>query len=76
MLSIRMVCGGVIALTIDAISLGLLIVALLPWASSLIESAKFPGGWEIKFRDLKKASRTRSEIRAGRLVQKGRRRGS
>ena len=44
------------SLTIDAISLGLLIVALLPWASSLIESAKFPGGWEIKFRDLKKAS--------------------
>jgi hypothetical protein len=44
------------SLRIDAISLGLLIVALLPWASSLIESAKFPGGWEIKFRDLKKAS--------------------
>jgi hypothetical protein len=44
------------SLSIDAISLGLLVVALLPWASSLIESAKFPGGWEIKFRDLKKAS--------------------
>lgn len=43
-------------LTIDAISLGFLIVALLPWASTLIESAKFPGGWEIKFRDLKSAS--------------------
>jgi len=43
-------------LTIDAVSLGLIIVALLPWASTLIESAKLPGGWEIKFRDLKSAS--------------------
>lgn len=42
-------------LTIDAITLGLLIVALLPWASSLIESAKFPGGWEVKFRDVEAA---------------------
>jgi hypothetical protein len=40
----------------DAVFLGLIIVALLPWASTLIESAKFPGGWEIKFRDLKGAS--------------------
>lgn len=42
-------------LKVDAISLGLLIVALLPWFSSLIESAKFPGGWEIKFRDIQAA---------------------
>jgi Domain of unknown function (DUF4145) len=43
-------------LSIDSIALGLLIVAILPWASTLIESAKFPGGWEVKFRDLKAAS--------------------
>ncbi len=41
---------------VDAITLGLLIVAVLPWASTLIESAKLPGGWEVKFRDLKAAS--------------------
>jgi len=40
----------------DAVSLGLIIAALLPWASTLVESAKLPGGWEIKFRDLKGAS--------------------
>lgn len=42
-------------LTIDAITLGLVIVAILPWLSSLIESAKFPGGWEVKFRDVEAA---------------------
>jgi hypothetical protein len=42
-------------LNIDAITLGLIIVALLPWLSVLIESAKFPGGWEIKFRNVQSA---------------------
>jgi hypothetical protein len=42
-------------LKIDAITLGLIIVAILPWLSGLIESAKFPGGWEVKFRDIKTA---------------------
>ena len=36
---------------IDAISIGLIIIAFLPWFSELIESAEFPGGWKIKFRD-------------------------
>ncbi len=38
------------SLLIDAITLGLLIVVILPWLSKLIESAKFPGGWELTFR--------------------------
>jgi len=42
-------------LKVDAITLGLVIVAVLPWLSSLIESAKFPGGWEVKFRDVQRA---------------------
>lgn len=41
---------------IDAITIGLFIAAILPWLTSLIESAKLPGGWEVKFRDLKSAS--------------------
>lgn len=36
---------------IDVISLGLIILAFLPWCAELIESAKFPGGWEVKFKD-------------------------
>lgn len=42
-------------LQIDAVTIGLLVVAFLPWASSLLESAKFPGGWEVKFRNLEQA---------------------
>ena len=40
---------------IDAISLGLIIVAIVPWLSSILESAEFPGGWKIKFRDIQQA---------------------
>jgi hypothetical protein len=42
-------------LRIDAITFGLMVVAILPWLSELIESAKFPGGWEVKFRDIREA---------------------
>lgn len=37
-------------LQIDAITIGLLAVAFLPWLSTLIESAKLPGGYEFTFR--------------------------
>ena len=40
---------------VDAVTIGLLIVAILPWLTSLIESAEFPGGWKIKFRDIETA---------------------
>ncbi len=42
-------------INIDSITLGLLVVAVLPWLSVLIESAEFPGGWKVKFRDIKDA---------------------
>ena len=63
-IKIMVSCGGLLVLLarliwptikIDAISLGLIIVAILPWLSSLIESAEFPGGWKIKFRDIQRA---------------------
>src|SRR5207249_5231206 len=44
-------------LKVDAITLGLFIVAVLPWLSTVVESAEFPGGWKIKFRDLEAAAR-------------------
>jgi hypothetical protein len=37
----------------DAVSVGLLVVAVLPWLSQLLASAKLPGGWELVFRELK-----------------------
>ena len=36
----------------DNVTLGLLVVAVLPWLFTLIEEAELPGGWKIKFRDL------------------------
>ncbi len=40
-------------LKVDAITLGLLTVALLPWFFAFLESAEFPGGWKVKFRELR-----------------------
>jgi len=60
--AISVIAAGVIIarliwpnIKLDSITLGLLIVAILPWFAALIESAKFPGGWEVKFRDVKSA---------------------
>jgi len=47
---------------IDAITFGLFVIAVLPWLSSILESAKFPGGWEVKFRDVQRAA---SQVTAG-----------
>jgi hypothetical protein len=41
------------ALSSDAVSAGLLILAFLPWVSSLVKAAELPGGWKIEFFDLK-----------------------
>jgi len=43
-------------LKLDAISVGLLIVAIIPWVSGLFESLEFPGGWKISFRKLESAA--------------------
>jgi hypothetical protein len=37
----------------DALSVGLVIVAVLPWISELLAGAKLPGGVEVIFRDIK-----------------------
>ena len=37
---------------IDAITLGLLVVSVLPWLSAFVKSAEFPGGWKITFHDI------------------------
>jgi hypothetical protein len=37
---------------IEPVTLGLAALAVLPWLSSIIDSAKLPGGWEVKFRDV------------------------
>lgn len=39
-------------LAIDAITLTLLIIALIPWLAPLFKSLELPGGWKVEFRDL------------------------
>ena len=44
-------------LNVDAVSLGFLALAFLPWLSPLIKSAELPGGVKIEFQDVKAAAR-------------------
>lgn len=46
-------------LAIDGKLIALLLVAIAPWLGTIFESLEFPGGWKIKYRDLKD-----TEIRA------------
>jgi len=39
-------------LMVDAITLGLLVIVILPWLPALLENAKLPGGWELTFRKI------------------------
>src|SRR4051812_39805879 len=55
---------------IDAVTLGLLVVGILPWLSELLESAEFPGGWKVKFRDLQEAAAQIVHGEAVELVQR------
>jgi hypothetical protein len=41
---------------IDAISLALIVIALVPWLAPIFKSLEFPGGWKIEFQDLQKAT--------------------
>lgn len=36
-------------LTIDTVTIGLLLVGILPWLSSLFDTVEFPGGWKFHF---------------------------
>ena len=45
-------------LNIDAIIITFLLIAVVPWLSPLFESLEFPGGWKIKFREMKEQIET------------------
>lgn len=57
---------------LDTTALGLLAVAVLPWLSSLLESARLPGGLELKFREVEREQkRQRAEIDTLRFLIEG-----
>ena len=41
-------------LKIDGVTLGLLILAAIPWLAPLFKKIKLPGGWEIEYQEVKK----------------------
>jgi hypothetical protein len=45
-------------LKIDAITITLLFIALVPWLSPLFKSLEFPGGWKIEFKEMKEKMET------------------
>ena len=55
-------------LTIDPITVMLILIALVPWLAPLFKSVEFPGGWKIEFQDFERA-RTRAD-KAGLLTTK------
>ncbi|MEI6832024.1 MAG: hypothetical protein WCK61_04910 [Candidatus Omnitrophota bacterium] len=54
-------------LTIDAITVTLLFIALIPWLAPLFKSLELPGGWKIEFQDFERA-RTKAD-KAGLLAR-------
>jgi hypothetical protein len=38
-------------ISIDAITLGLLIMAILPWLAPIFKTVEFPGGWKVEFQE-------------------------
>ena len=52
-------------LKIDSITVGLFVLAILPWLAALIQRAKLPGGWEITFRDVQDAGRRAAPAKGG-----------
>ena len=43
-------------LAIDAITLALIIIAILPWLEPLVKSLELPGGWKVEFQELQKVA--------------------
>jgi len=44
------------SISIDAITLVLVVIAILPWLTPLVKSLELPGGWKIGFQELQKAA--------------------
>ncbi len=43
-------------LTIDSITIALIVVAIIPWLGALFKSLEFPGGLKVEYHELQKAS--------------------
>jgi len=46
---------------INSITLALVVMAVLPWLSSFVKEATFPGGWKVGFREIQKVVEEQDE---------------
>ena len=44
------------SISIDAITLALIVIAILPWLAPLVKSLELPGGWKVEFQELQRAA--------------------
>ncbi|MEX1231540.1 MAG: hypothetical protein WEB58_14930 [Planctomycetaceae bacterium] len=57
------------SLSIDYITTVLVVIALMPWLPAIIQSAKFPGGWEVTFRQIEdKVENQQAELETQRRI--------
>jgi hypothetical protein len=49
-------------LKVDAITIALVVIALLPWLGLIFESISFPGGGGVKYRDLERVEREATAV--------------
>ena len=49
-------------LTIDAVTVTLVIIAVVPWLVPLFKSLELPGGWKVEFRDLERTKVRAEEV--------------
>lgn len=49
-------------LAIDAITLGLIVIAVVPWLAPIFKSLEFPGGWKVEFQELQKAAERAEDV--------------
>jgi Domain of unknown function (DUF4145) len=55
------------SITIDFVTIVLLLVAVLPWIAPIVKSVELPGGFKIQLQDVKEAAR--ELLRADEIVQ-------
>src|SRR5271167_3643431 len=48
-------------LAIDAITLTLLAIAVIPWLAPIFKSLEFPGGWKVEFKEELRKAASRAE---------------
>jgi hypothetical protein len=45
--------GWMPGVALDAMTLGLLVVAIFPWLAPIVKTVELPGGWKVEFQEIK-----------------------